>query len=161
MRADPVFVPLAEVFAQRASHAGEQTFLVGVVVLRLLPCPVAPLDLDRMVVVERFVRRLAGDDDDAHLVKSGGAKAAAAKAAGSRQAARARTADHDGGRAHRHVRVLCLLRAGRVLREHRRAVIIRWMLGAKFPIHVAEIIAENLIGRKLTSLSYTAWLQFG
>ena len=47
------------------------------------------------------------------------------------------------------------------LREHRRAVIIRWMLGAKFPIDVAELIAENLVGRKLTSLSYTAWLQFG
>ena len=46
------------------------------------------------------------------------------------------------------------------VREHRRAVIIRWMLGAKFRIEVAEIIAAFLVGRKLTSLSYTAWLQF-
>ena len=51
---------------------------------------------------------------------------------------------------------VCVVR----LREHRRAVIIRWTLGAKFPIDVAEIIAEHLVGRKLTSLSYTAWLQF-
>ena len=46
------------------------------------------------------------------------------------------------------------------VREHRRAVTIYWMLGAGFSLEVAECIAEFLVGRKLTSLSYHAWLRF-
>ena len=45
-------------------------------------------------------------------------------------------------------------------REHRRAVTIRWMLGAQYCLEVAERIAEFLVGRKLTNLSYSAWLRF-
>ena len=45
-------------------------------------------------------------------------------------------------------------------REHRRAVIIRWMLGAQYCLEVAERIAEFLVGRKLTNLGYSAWLRF-
>ena len=46
------------------------------------------------------------------------------------------------------------------VREHRRAVTIRWMLGAGYPFEVAECIAEFLVGRKFTKLSYSAWLCF-
>jgi len=46
------------------------------------------------------------------------------------------------------------------VREHRRAVTIRWMLGAGYSLEVAECIAEFLVGRKLTKLSYSTWLRF-
>jgi len=46
------------------------------------------------------------------------------------------------------------------VREHRRAVTIHWMLQAGVSLEVAERIAEFLVGRKLTSLSYSAWLRF-
>ena len=46
------------------------------------------------------------------------------------------------------------------VREHRRAIIIHWMLGTGFSLEVAECIAECLVGRKLTSLNYSAWLRF-
>jgi len=45
------------------------------------------------------------------------------------------------------------------VREHRRAVTIHWMLQAGFSLEVAKCIAKFIVGRKLTSVSYSAWLR--